>query len=414
MSGKNKILVIGGGISGISAAIEASEAGAEVLLIEKEAYLGGRVAQMNLYFPKLCPPSCGLEINLRRFRKSSKIRFLTQAEVHSIEGKPGNYRVSIQQNPRMVNTKCTACGECIKVCPVEREDSYNLGMSKTKAVYLPFPTAHPLQFVIDSEACLGSECGKCLKACPYDAIELDMKKRITEEEFTSIIITTGWSPYDANKLDYLGFGKLPNIITNIQMERLASSNGPTGGRILRPSDSAELQSVAFVQCAGSRDENFLEHCSGVCCLGSLKHVHYIRKQYPDAQIYVFYIDIRSPGRLEDFFAEVQKDSKVTFIKGKVAKITSSHTEGSLLVEAEDVLNFQKIKKEVDLVVLATGIVPNQLDFDVQVERDDHGFLVLDKNSGIFPAGCARRPVEVAESVRDATAAALRAIQVTRG
>jgi quinone-modifying oxidoreductase subunit QmoA len=198
------------------------------------------------------------------------------------------------------------------------------------------------------------------------------------------------------------------------MERLASSNGPTGGKILRPSDGSELQSVAFVQCAGSRDENFLEHCSGVCCLGSLKHVHYIRKQYPEAQIFVFYIDIRSPGRLEDFFAEVQKDSKVTFIKGKVAKITSSHTEGSLLVEAEDVLNCRRIRKEVDLVVLATGIVPNQLDIDAQVERDDHGFLLLDKDSGIFPAGCARRPVEVAESVRDATAAALRAIQVTRG
>jgi len=414
MSGNKKILVIGGGISGISAAIEASEAGAEVLLVEKEPYLGGRVAQMNLYFPKLCPPTCGLEINLKRFRASSKIRYLTQAEVSSIEGEPGNYQVTIQKKPRLVNTKCTACGDCVEACPAERDDQYNVGMAKTKAIYIPFPTAYPLQFVIDQEACRGNECSECVKACSYGAIDLDMQPETLSEEVGSVIVTTGWSPYDANQLDYLNYGKLPNIITNIQMERLASLTGPTAGKVLRPSDNAEIQSIAFVQCAGSRDENYLAHCSGVCCMGSLKQVRYVRERYPEAQIFVFYIDIRSPGRLEDFYQEVQKDEKVTFIKGKVAKISPGQSEGSVVVEAEDILNCIKIRKEVDLAVLATGIVANDPGINGNVQKDDHGFMILDKDSGIFPAGCARRPVEVAESVRDATGAALRAIQTARG
>jgi len=413
MSGKKKILVIGGGISGISAAIEASEAGAEVLLVEKEPYLGGRVAQMNLYFPKLCPPTCGLEINLRRFRSSSKIHWMTQAEVRSIEGEPGGFRVNIQQSPRLVNTQCTACGACVDVCPVEREDRFNLGMSKTKAIYLPFPTAFPLQFVIDREACRGAQCGECVKACEYGAIELDREPLMLAEEFDSIIVATGWSPYDADRLEYLGYGKLDNVVTNIQMERLASPTGPTQGRILRQSDGQEIKSIAFVQCAGSRDENYLAHCSGVCCMASLKQLRYVREQYPDARIWVFYIDIRSPGRLEDFYAEVQKDEKVTFIKGKVAGITEG-CSGSVVVEAEDTLRRMKIRQEVDLAVLATGIVPNDPGLDGRLQRDEHGFLIRDDSGGIFPAGCARRPVEVAESVRDATGAALKAIQAARG
>ena len=178
MSGNGKrgtVLVIGGGISGVTAAIEASEAGCEVVLVEKNPYLGGRVAQMSQYFPKLCPPTCGLEINFSRLRTSPRIRCLTLSQVERITGAPGNYKATIQRTPRFVNVKCTACGECVAACPVERADEFNLGMSVTKAVYLPFEMAHPLQFVIDGSVCPGSECGKCVPACPYDAIDLDMQ-----------------------------------------------------------------------------------------------------------------------------------------------------------------------------------------------------------------------------------------------
>jgi len=414
---KGKILVIGGGISGITAAIEASEAGCDVVLVEKNPYLGGRVARMNQYFPKLCPPSCGLEINYRRLRASANIRCMTLSEVEKIVGEPGRYQVTIQRRPRFVNNKCTGCGDCVKVCPEDRTDEFNAGMSTTKAIYLPFDMAYPLQYVIDGDACTGAECGKCVEACPYDAIELDMKPETVEVEVQAIIWATGWEPYDAGQIEGLAFGTSPNVITNVMMERLASQSGPTDGKIQRPSDAKEIETIAFVQCAGSRDENYLKHCSGVCCMGSLKQARYVREQYPEAQIYIFYIDIRAPGRLEDFYAEVQKDEKLRLIKGKVAKITEDADSGDLVVEAEDALSGERVIEKVNLVVLATGIVPTDasavsIGVAGKLERDEHGFLTSDQPlAGMIGAGCAKRPVDVAACVRDATGTALKALQI---
>ncbi len=418
MSGNGKqkrILVIGGGISGLTAAIEASQSGCEVVLVEKNAYLGGRVAQMNQYFPKLCPPSCGLEINLRRIRTSPRIRCLTLSEVEKIAGGPGAYRATIRQNPRRVNNKCTACGACVEACPVRRGDEFNFGMGTTKAVYLPFDMAYPVQFVIDGDVCPGPECGKCAEACPYQAIDLDMKPETLEVEVRAVIWATGWNPPDAEKIEGLGFGTYPNVITNVMMERLASPGGPTAGKIQRPSDEKEIQSIAFVQCAGSRDENYLKHCSGVCCMGSLKQARYVRQQYPHAQIYFFYIDVRAPGRLEDFYAEMQRDDKLELIKGKVAKVTQHGTGGDLVVEAEDTLSGEPVSQKVNLVVLATGIVPADPAVEIEgsggLQKDEHGFLTNDQPlAGLLAAGCAKRPVDVASCVRDATGVALKALQ----
>ncbi len=412
---KGKVLVIGGGISGITAAIEASEAGCEVVLVEKEPYLGGRVARTNQYFPKLCPPSCGLEINFRRIRTSPRIQCLTLSEVEKITGEPGRYQATIKRHPRRVNSKCTACGACVEVCPEERSDAFNLGMAKTKAIYLPYEMAHPMQFVIDGDACPGTECGKCVPACPYDAIELEMKPETLEVDVQAVIWATGWDPYDAAKIEGLGFGEYSNVITNVMMERLAASNGPTDGKIQRPSDGKEIESIAFVQCAGSRDENYLKHCSGVCCMGSLKQARYVREQYPDARVYIFYIDIRAPGRLEDFYAATQEDEKLQLIKGKVAKIKEDGAGGDLVVEAEDTLSGERISQKVGLVVLATGIVPADAGVRVEVDgglqKDEHGFLTSDQPlAGLLAAGCAKRPVDVAWCVRDATGVALKALQ----
>jgi len=409
---KGKILVIGGGISGITAAVEASEAGREVVLVERNPYLGGRVAQMNQYFPKLCPPSCGLELNVRRFKTSPRIRCLTLAEVESISGGPGNYHAVIRRNPRFVNDKCTACGACADVCPVERPDAYNFGMSSTKAAYLPYDMAYPLQFAIDGSVCRGSECGECVSACAYGAIELDMKPETVEVDVQAVIWATGWDPFDAGKIAGLGFGVHPNVVTNMMMERFAAVDGPTGGKIQRPSDQKGIESVAFVQCAGSRDENYLKHCSGVCCLASLKQARYVREQYPDAEVYVFYIDIRAPGRLEDFFVASQQDSKLRLVKGKVAKITED-AAGDLEVVAEDTLSGQQVKQKVNLVVLATGLVPangRPVQMDGGLQKDEHGFMtVTQPMGGMFAAGCAKRPTDVATSVRDATGVVAKAL-----
>jgi quinone-modifying oxidoreductase subunit QmoA len=409
------VLVIGGGITGITAAIEASEAGCDVTLVEKSPSLGGRVARSHQYFPKLCPPSCGLEINFRRIRTNTRIRCLTLSEVEKIAGSPGRYQVTIRRHPRRVNNRCTACGECVEVCPVERPNEFNLGMGTTKAIYLPHEMAHPLRYVIDGSVCPGTECGKCLPACQYDAIDLEMEPRTIELEVQAVIWATGWDPYDATRIDGLGFGTYPNVITNVMMERIAAANGPTAGAIQRPSDGAGIESVAFVQCAGSRDENHLKHCSGVCCLGSLKQARYVREQYPDAQIYIFYIDIRAPGRLEDFYSVAQDDEKLQLIKGKVARITEDAASGDLVVEAEDTLTGRHLSRKVSLVVLATGIVPAQpavrIELDGDLQRDEHGFLTSDQPlAGMLAAGCAKRPVDVAACTRDATGAALKALQ----
>ncbi|NNM05666.1 MAG: CoB--CoM heterodisulfide reductase iron-sulfur subunit A family protein [Gemmatimonadetes bacterium] len=418
MSGNGKrgdILVIGGGISGITAAIEAAEAGANVTLVEKEAYLGGRVARTNLYFPKMCPPSCGIEINIRRVKTNPQIRTLTLATVESLTGGPGNYKATVSKAPRFVNTKCTTCGECVDVCPADRPDAFNLGLSTTKAVFLPYEMAYPARFVIDEASCLGAtECGKCVEACPYGAIDLAMPPETEEIAVDAVIWATGWAPPDASQFEGLGFGDFPNVINNVTMERLSALNGPTAGKIRRPSDGEPPQSVAFVQCAGSRDENYFKHCSGVCCLASLKQARYVRDQYPEAEVYIFYIDMRAPGRLEDFFVAVKEDEKLSLIKGKVANITEDSATGKLTVEAEDVLSGQKVAQEVDMVVLATGMIPEGIgDTEVEggVELDEHGFLAINQPKGYLAAGCAKRPVDVATCNRDATGVALKALHL---
>ena len=410
---KGKILVVGAGASGITAAVEASEAGCEVVLVEKNPYVGGRVVQMNQYFPKLCPPMCGMEISLRRLRATGRIQTMTMAEVEKITGEPGNYHVTIKQHPRFVNDNCTACGDCVPVCPVERPNAFNWGMDKTKAVYLPYEQAYPQKFVIDPDVCEGTSCNKCVEACQYKAIDLEEKPSTVELDVHAVVFATGWQPYDASKIDNLGFGKYPNVITNVMMERLASDGGPTEGKVVRPSDGKGIESIAFVQCAGSRDENYLKYCSGVCCAASLKQAGYVRERYPDAQVYMFYIDRRTPGRLEDFLQEREADEKITLIKGKVAKIEEDPATKDLTVEAEDVLGGGRIQQRVGMVVLATGIVPNEINADLPAElvRDEHGFLVAEQaQEGLLAAGCSKRPVEVSASVRDAVGTALKALQ----
>jgi len=240
-----------------------------------------------------------------------------------------------------------------------------------------------------------------------------MRPRRVEVEVQALIWATGWDPFDARVVE--GLGAHANMISNVQMERLAAPTGPTGGRIIRPSDGKEIQSVAFVQCAGSRDDNHLKHCSSVCCTASLKQARYVRAQYPDAHIYVYYIDLRTPGQLELFLAESQKDSRLHLIKGKVAKVTEDAPSGDLLVEAEDVLAGRRISQKVGLVVLATGMVPALAKDPVlprgALTRDAQGFLAgTQPLPGFFTAGCARRPMDVAASVRDASSAALKALQ----
>jgi quinone-modifying oxidoreductase, subunit QmoA len=387
--------------------------------VEKNPSLGGRVAQLHQYFPKLCPPYCGLEINYRRIRSDHRhFKVFTQAEVERVSGRAGAYEVFLRLHPRyVVMERCIACNRCAEVCPVERPNAFNFGLDATKAAYLPNPMAFPMKYVIDGEACLGTVCNACAEACPTDAIDLAMSEKTLTLRVGAIVLATGWRPYDANRLTLLGYAEHPDVITNMQMERLAAVDGPTGGRLRRPSDGRPAKRVAFVQCAGSRDVNHLPYCSAICCLSSIKEATYVRNQYPDSEVFVFYIDIRAPGRNEDFYHRIRADAGVHFVKGKVAKVLRDAASGDLVVEADDMLSGTKRRVNVELVVLATGMVPSLSGAapipGLPVEYDQDGFVLENRDAGVFVAGVAHRPADVVTSVRDSTGAALKAIQTTR-
>lgn len=407
------LLVVGGGMSGITAALEAAEAGYDVVLVERNPYLGGRVTQLYQYFPKLCPPNCGLEINFRRMRQNPKVRFFTMAEVTGISGKEGDYDVSVKLSPRYVNEKCTCCGKCADACEVTIDNPFNYGMDKIKAAYLPHEFAFPMRYVLDPSI-VGTDQGKkCLEACEYGAIDLEMKETVFDLKVGAVVWAAGWNPYDAAKIEYYGFGEYPNVITNVMMERMAAPNGPTGGKILRPSDKKVPKNIAFIQCAGSRDENHLPYCSGICCLASLKQATYVREQQPGCDVTIFFIDIRAIDRLEDFYVKVQADPKVSFIKSKIANISEEPDTRNLILEGENTRTGEQIVMNFDLVVLATGMVPNRIGTEIasDVPHDEYGFVTnQSERPGIYGVGCVRMPTDVASCVQDATAGALKAIQ----
>jgi quinone-modifying oxidoreductase subunit QmoA len=385
-----------------------------VFLVEKNPYIGGRVAQLKQYFPKLCPPTCGLEINFRRIKDNPRIKVFTLAEVESISGSPGSYTAEIKLNPRYINENCTLCGECAKACKMEVANDFNFGMDRTKGAYLPHEMAFPARYVLSPQIIGTEDAQRAKDACKYDAVDLDMTAKSMKLDVGAVVWATGWQPYDANRIDNLGYGRYPNIITNMMMERLSAPNGPTKGQIQRPSDDKAPESVAFVQCAGSRDENHLPYCSYICCMASIKQAAYVREQFPDAKIYIFYIDIRTPGnRYEKFYQEIKADENIFFIKGKVAEVEEDPDTKNITVVAENAVTGEKTRQSVDLVVLATGMQPTaattKLPADLTFNAD--GFMVNDfEKGGMFAAGCANKPADVMSSNQNATGMALKAIQ----
>ena len=409
------ILVVGGGISGMTAALEAAETGAQVVLVEKRPYLGGRTSQLYKYFPKLCHPTCGLEINQRRAKTNPNLTIITNAEVTGLEGKAGNYTATVKLNPTYVNDNCTACGDCAKAVETEFEDEYNYGLSKRKGAYLPHVMAHPMKYVLDPRIIGTDDAQKAKDACKYDAIDLEQEEQEINFPVGAVVWATGWKPYDAAKIQPYGYDRFANVITSVEFERMADPKGPTGGKIVRPSDGKEAKNVAFIQCAGSRDRNHLWHCSRICCMASLKQTHYVVDAYgDDAKVSIYYIDIRAIDRFEDFYANVKAMDNVSFIKSKVASITRNKENDNPVLNGVDTEGYHRYANEHDLVVLAIGMEPS-VDADslpVQVQLNREGFIEpSDENGGVFPAGVATDALDVNRAVQNATGAALKAIQV---
>jgi len=402
----------------MTAAVEAAEVGYPVILVEKDAFLGGRVMRSYKYFPKMCPPTCGFEINTRRIRRNPRITVHTLSTVEQVSGVAGNFEVKIKKRPRYVTGQSSLDDSLAEQLTSERPDELNLGMGTTKALYYPHDMAYPSLHMLDRDALSESDVQTLTEAAPPGAIDLAMTDEDIEVNVGAIIVATGWKPYDATKLDNLGYGQYDNVITNVMMERLADPHGPTGGKIVRPSDGADTVNLAFVQCAGSRDENHLPYCSAVCCMASLKQARYLRESNEDAKATVFYIDIRTIGRLEKFYCDLLADTNISFVKGKVAKIGEDPGSKDLILEVEDTIAGQKPEQRFDMVVLATGIVPNTADvkIPIELEYDEYGFIDGATDvEGVYAVGCAKHPCDVSRATKESTAAALKAIQcVNRG
>ena len=409
------ILVVGGGISGVTAAIEAAECGKQVILVEKNPSIGGRVSQLYKYFPKLCFPSCGMEINLRRIKANRNLRVLTMTEVSAVSGESGNYSVTLKSAPRYVNENCTACGDCETAVETGFDSEYDYGMKQRKGAYIPFNMAYPQRYVLDPRIIGTPDADKAKAACRYDAIDLDMQESETTITVGAIIWATGWQPYDADKIQPYGHDRYDNVISSVEFERMLDPFGPTGGKIVRPSDGQEARNVAFIQCAGSRDRNHLKHCSRICCMATLKQTTYLREKFEDDfKASVYYIDIRAIDRIDDFYRKVQADPNVSFVKSKVASITEDKETGNPVLHGVDTEGYHRYSNPHDLVVLAVGMEPSvpKDSFPVDVVINDNGFIETDAaNGGIFAAGCSSDALDVNRAVQSATASALRAIQV---
>ncbi|GAB1392405.1 CoB--CoM heterodisulfide reductase iron-sulfur subunit A family protein [Rhodocyclaceae bacterium] len=408
------ILVVGGGIAGMTAALEAAECGKQVILAEKTPTLGGRTSLLYRYFPKMCHPTCGLEINLKRIRGNPNVRVMTMTEVAAVSGSRGDYSVTLKIKPRYVTENCTACGDCGKAVTAEVPNPANYGLDKIKAAYLPHGMAYPQRFVIDASI-VGTADGEAAKAaCKVGAVDLAMQEETVELKVGSVVWATGWRPFDAAKIQPYGYDRIANVITSLEFERLCDPHGPTGGKILRPGDGKEAKNIAFIQCAGSRDENYLRHCSRICCMASLKQTQYVREACGDeGKSTVYYIDIRAIDRFEDFYANVWKDPTVSFVKSKVARIAENEANGNPVLHGVNTEGYQRYATEHDLVVLAVGMEPEVTGVKLpdDIVLDSSNFIEGSKSGGMFGAGSAAAPLDVNRAVQSATAASLKAIQV---
>ena len=423
------VLVVGGGIAGIDAALTLANAGKRVYLVEREPTIGGHMAQFDKTFPTLDCAACILTPKMTAVKAHKNITLWTWSEVRQVEGYVGNFSVTVCRKPRyVVEDLCVGCLECIHSCVYKQAkvpDAFNLGLGKRKPIYIPFPQAVPQVVVIDPDTCIEFKSGKCKKTCvevcaERNAIDFHQKEEIRTIQVGSIVLATGFEVFDAARVPYYGYGLYPNVYTALEVERLVNASGPTGGEILLR-DGRKPSTVGIVHCVGSRDEHTNRYCSRVCCMYSLKLAHLI-KEKTGAEVYSFYIDIRAPGKaFEEFYNRVAEEG-VVFIRGKVADVYPANGDGRLILQAEDTLLGMVRKIPVDMVVLSTGLEPRPDAGDVRrlfnigcsregffLERHPKLAPVNTFADGIFVAGCCQGPKDIPDTVAQSGAAAAQAL-----
>lgn len=418
-------LVVGGGIAGIQAALKIADSGNMVYLVEREPSIGGHMAQLDKTFPTLDCSACILTPRMSQVASHPHIKLLTYSQVEEVAGYVGNFKVKVRQKARCVDIeKCTGCGVCEEKCPVKMESNFNAGMGKQGAIYTLFPQAVPNVPVIDKTKCtyfLKGKCRACEKFCEVGAICFDQADEILELDVGAIVVATGYDVFDPSVISHYGYGQLDNVLTSMEFERLVSSTGPTGGNV-EMKNGEEPQSVAIIHCVGSRDKNHHEYCSRVCCMSSIKFAHMVKGRIPAAEVYNFYIDIRSFGKAyEEFYKRVAEEG-INFIRGKASQITDKaiddEEKGKLIVISEDTTLGKTLRVPVDMVVLSTALKPRGDAGDVSrmfnISRSADGFFlerhpkldpVATTTEGVFIAGCAQGPKDIPDTVAQASAAA---------
>jgi heterodisulfide reductase subunit A len=424
-------LVVGGGISGISSALELANAGHHVYLVEREPSIGGHMAQLDKTFPTLDCSACILTPKMVDVGQHENITLLTYSEVERVDGYLGNFVVNVRKKARYVNEEhCTGCGICIEKCPFQVvDDVFEAGLGKRKVIYRPFPQAVPKYPVIDTENCvyfLRGKCKACQIFCPTEpnSIDFEQEDEILQFEVGNIVVATGYDLFDVKRIPQYGYGRLANVFTSLEFERMVNASGPTDGQVLLRDMSTPPESVAIIHCVGSRDENFNEYCSKVCCMYSLKFAHLIHERLPDTEVYNCYIDMRTPGKgYEEFYRRLLREG-THFIRGKVADVTDAartdDEEGKIIVQVEDTLIGKQRRIPVDMVVLSpamearhdskelTKLFKMGCDFDgFFIERHPKLDPVATMTEGIFIVGACQGPKDVPDSVSQGAAAAAR-------
>ena len=427
------VMVVGGGIAGIHAALTLANAGKKVYLVEREPTIGGHMAKFDKTFPTLDCAACILTPKMSEVASHPNITLWTYSEVVKVEGFVGNYKITVKHKPRyIIEDLCVGCGECINKCVYKDPrfpDEFNEGLGKRKPIYLPFPQATPQVVLIDPEVCLKLKTGKCKQTClegcqDRKAIDFNQKERFSEVQVGAVIIATGFKTFDAKRIPQYGYGKYPNVFTALEVERMVNASGPTNGHVVLR-DGREPKSIGIIHCVGSRDKKTNKYCSRVCCMYSLKLAHLL-KEHTNAEVYNFYIDMRTPGKAYEEFYDKLLNEGVHFIRGRVGEVTdwayAPGEEGKLVIRVEDTLAGFVRRIPVDMVVLATGLEPQPDAADVQrmfnmscgsegffLERHPKLAPVNTFTDGIFLAGCCQGPKDIPDTVAQAGAAAAEAL-----
>ena len=426
---KKRALVIGGGIAGIQTALDIADAGFEVDIVEKKPTIGGKMTQIDKTFPTLDCAACILTPKMVDCAQNEKIHIYAYSEVAAVKGFVGNFKVTIRKKARFVDTtKCTGCGLCTEKCPQKKvPNEFNLGLDTRRAIYIPFAQAVPKVATIDPDYCnmlQKGKCGVCARVCSAGAIDYTQKDELIEEEYGAIVAATGFNPIDLSQFNEFAYAQSPDVVSSLEFERLMNAAGPTGGTLLRPSDGKHPHTIVFVQCVGSRCDGAQKgkpYCSKICCMYTAKHAMLCREKYPDTEVYVFYIDVRTPGKnFDEFYRRAVEEYGVHYIKGMVGKVIPQN--GVLKVQASDLLDNRQLHIDADMVVLAAAIEPDKsarsLATMLTASMDTNDFFteahpklrpVESPTAGIFLSGTCQGPKDIPETVAQAGAAAAKVI-----